>query len=113
MIVPGRGVRVLIALKPADFRKGMNGLAALVQAEIKADPFAGTVFVFRARRTDRLKLLFWDGTGLCLFAKTLEDGRVRWPKIDGDSIRLMPATIPSLDERTINTAEKTLPCCNL
>ncbi len=98
MIVPGRGVRVLVALKPVDFRKGTNGLAALVQETIKADPFSGTVFVFRARRADRLKLVYWDGTGLCLFAKTLEDGRFRWPKVEDGSIRLTPAQLGALIE---------------
>ena len=68
-------VRVLIALKPIDFRKGAQGLAALVQSEIRADPFSGAVVIFRAKRADRLKLVYWDGTGLCLFAKTLEEGR--------------------------------------
>ena len=86
MIVPGRGVRVLSALKPVDFRKGANGLAALVQETIKADPFSGTVFVFRAKRADRLKLVYWDGTGLCLFAKTLEAGRFR--RAEGSPDRL-------------------------
>ena len=98
MILPGRGVRVLIALKPVDFRKGANGLAALVQETIKADPFSGTVFVFRAKRADRLKLVYWDGTGLCLFAKTLEDGRFRWPKIEDGAMRMTPAQLGALIE---------------
>ncbi len=85
-------------MKPVDFRKGASGLAALVQAEIKADPFSGTVFVFRAKRADRIKLVFWDGTGLCLFAKTLEDGRFRWPKIEDGSMRLTPAQLGALIE---------------
>lgn len=98
MIALGHGIRVPVALKPVDFREGASGLAALVQAESKADPFSGTVFVFRARRTDRLKLLFWDGTGLCLFAKTLEDGRFRWPNVVDGSIRLTPAQLGALIE---------------
>ncbi len=98
MIAPGRGVRVLIALKPVDFRKGAIGLAALVQAEIDADPFSGAVFVFRAKRADRLKLVYWDGTGLCLFAKTLEDGRFRWPKVEDGAMRLTPAQLGALIE---------------
>jgi transposase len=98
LIGPSSGVRVPIALKPVDFRKGASGLAALVQAEIKADPFSGTAFVFRAKRADRVKLVFWDGTGLCLFAKTLEDGRFRWPKIEDGSMRLTPAQLGALIE---------------
>jgi len=94
----GSGVRVLIALKPVDFRKGASGLAALVQAEIKADPFSGTVFVFRAKRADRVKLVYWDGTGLCLFAKTLEDGRFRWPRVENGAMRMTPAQLGALIE---------------
>lgn len=113
MIALGRGVRVLIAMKPVDFRKGASGLAALVQAEIKADPFSGTVFVFRAKRADRIKLVFWDGTGLCLFAKTLEDGRFRWPKIEDGSMRLTPAQlgalIEGLDWMRVHAEDTTVP----
>jgi transposase len=98
LIALGRGIRVLVALKPVDFRKGATGLAALVQAEIKADPFSGTVFVFRARRADRVKLVYWDGTGLCLFAKTLEDGRFRWPKIEDGAMRMTSAQLGALIE---------------
>ena len=69
----------MVATKPVDFRKGMEGLAALVREHMKADPFSGSVYVFRAKRADRIKLVFWDGTGLCLFAKRLEEGVFRWP----------------------------------
>jgi transposase len=71
MIVPPTGVRVLIATKPVDFRKGMDGLAAYVQESFRADPFSGVIFVFRAKRADRVKLLFWDQTGLCLLSNYL------------------------------------------
>jgi len=57
-------MRILVATRPVDFRKGHDGLAALVQSALKEDPFTGTVFVFRAKRADRLKILFWDGSGL-------------------------------------------------
>ncbi|WP_247890237.1 IS66 family insertion sequence element accessory protein TnpB [Azospirillum brasilense] len=60
-------VRVLVAAKPVDFRKGMDGLAALVQ-QLGADPFSGVVYVFRSKRADRVKLLHWDGTGLVVVA---------------------------------------------
>jgi hypothetical protein len=59
------GVRILLATQPVDFRKGMDSLAALVQQALRADPFAGDVFVFRSRRMDRVKILVFDGTGLC------------------------------------------------
>lgn len=79
MIVPPTSVRVLVATRPVDFRKGMDGLAALVPEELKADPFSGVIYVFRAKRADRVKLLFWDGTGVCLPAKRLEGSKFRWP----------------------------------
>ena len=77
MLIPPGPVRVLVATKPVDFRKGMNGLAALVQEQLKADPFSGTIYCFRSKRADRVKLVFWDGTGLCLLCKRLEDGVMR------------------------------------
>ena len=81
MIGPTGAVRVMVATKPVDFRKGADGLAALVRESLAADPFSGAVYVFRAKRADRIKLVFWDGTGLCLFAKRLEDGIFRWPRV--------------------------------
>jgi transposase len=71
MIGPTGAVRVLVATKPVDFRKGADGLAALVRETMGADPFSGTVYVFRAKRTDRIKLVFWDGTGVVLVTKRL------------------------------------------
>jgi transposase len=56
-------------------RKGFDGLAALIQVELSESPFSGQLFVFRGRRGDRLKILWWDGDGLCLYAKRLERGR--------------------------------------
>lgn len=64
MIVPPTSVRVFVATKPVDFRKGMDGLAAIVEGELKLEPFSGVIYVFRAKRADSVKLLFWDGTGL-------------------------------------------------
>jgi len=98
MIVPPTSVRVLVATKPVDFRKGMDGLAALVQEELKADPFSGVIYVFRAKRADRVKLLFWDGTGVCLLAKRLEGSRFRWPRIEDGVMRLSPAQLSALLE---------------
>ena len=77
-------MRVMVATRPVDFRKGTDGLAALVREVMGADPFDGAIYVFRAKRADRVKLLFWDGTGVCLFAKRLEEGQFR-PR-QGDSI---------------------------
>ena len=91
MIGPSGTVKVLIATKPVDFRKGAEGLASLVKDQMRADPFSGAVFVFRAKRADRVKLIFWDGTGLCLYAKRLEDGQFRWPKVQDGVMRLTAA----------------------
>jgi transposase len=88
LLIPPGPVRVLVATKPVDFRKGMNGLAALVQEQLKADPFSGTIYCFRAKRADRVKLVFWDGTGLCLLCKRLEDGKFRWPRVQDGVMRL-------------------------
>lgn len=71
MIGPTGAVRVMVATKAVDFRKGAEGLAALVREVMQADPFDGAIYVFRARRADRVKLVFWDGTGVCLFANYL------------------------------------------
>ena len=71
MIGPSGTVRVMLASRPVDFRKGMDGLAALVREAIGAEPFSGTVYVFRAKRSDRVKLLFWDGSGVVLVANDL------------------------------------------
>ena len=98
MIVPPTGVRVLVATKPVDFRKGMDGLAAYVQETFRADPFSGVIYVFRARRADRVKLLFWDQTGLCLLSKRLEEGKFRWPNVQDGVMRLSPGQLSALLE---------------
>jgi len=98
MLVPPGPIRVLVATKPVDFRKGMDGLAALVQEQLKSDPFSGVIFCFRAKRADRVKLIFWDGTGLCLFAKRLEKGRFTWPVTKEGSVSLTPAQLSMLVE---------------
>ncbi len=96
MIPPG--ARVLVAAKPVDFRKGMDGLAALVTAEFGADPFSGVVYVFRAKKADRVKLIWWDGTGLCLMHKKLEGGGFRWPAAHDGVMRLSAAQLATLIE---------------
>ncbi|EMD81572.1 IS66 family insertion sequence element accessory protein TnpB [Pacificimonas flava] len=89
---------MLIATSPVDFRKGPDSLAALIKAELGADPFSGVVYVFRARRADRVKLVWWDGTGLCLMAKRLEQGSFRWPRIQDGVMRLSSAQLGALME---------------
>ena len=88
MIVPTRDMKVVVASRPIDFRRGMNGLVALVATALKADPYCGDVFVFRPKRGDRLRLVFWDGSGMVLTTKWLESGRFVWPPIRDGSMRL-------------------------
>ena len=88
MILPAGPLRIYIATRPVDFRKGMDGLAALAQAQLRLDPFSGAVLVFRAKRADRVKILVFDGTGLCLYSKRLEAGRFRWPSPAEGTVRL-------------------------
>src|SRR5258708_7150331 len=74
------GVKVHLALGYIDMRKGIDGLAMLVQSVLRQDPFSGHLFVFRGRtRANLIKIIFWDGTGLCLFTKRLEHGVFLWP----------------------------------
>ena len=98
MIVPSGAVRVLVATRPVDFRKGMDGLAALARENLGADPFSGVVYVFRAKRADRVKLLLWDGTGLVLVSKRLEQGTFRWPAINDGVMRLTSSQLSALLE---------------
>jgi transposase len=112
VIGPTGAVRVLIATRPVDFRKGAEGLAALVRETMGADPFSGAVYVFRAKRADRIKLIFWDGTGVCLMAKRLEDGEFRWPKVQDGVVRLtaaqLSALLEGLDWRRVHEARQTM-----
>ena len=86
----------MVACKPVDFRKGMNSLAALVSQALTADPFAGDVFIFRSKRSDRLKLLIWDGSGLCLITKRLESGAFIWPPVRDGAVTLNPMQLRML-----------------
>jgi len=86
-VVPTKpaGTHIWLAAGTTDMRKGFTGLSALVQNALASNPFCGHVFVFRGRRDDLLKLLWWDGTGLCLMAKRLERGRFIWPQAQNGS----------------------------
>lgn len=96
MIHPGPGVRIYVATNPVDFRKGHDGLAALVQSHLQHKPFDGSVYVFRAKRADRLKLIWWDGSGLVMAYKRLEDNSFKWPAIKNGVMRLEPAQFEAL-----------------
>lgn len=96
MMFPSNRVRIVVAANPVDFRKGHDGLAALVRNELRKEPFTGTVFVFRAKRADRLKLLYWDGTGLVMAYKRLEETTFTWPAIKDGLIALNHAQFEAL-----------------
>jgi transposase len=92
------GTRVWIAAGVTDMRKGFDGLAAIVQTTLLANPFSGHVFVFRGRRGDLVKLLWWSGDGLNLFAKRLERGRFVWPQAASGTVHLTAAQLSMLLE---------------
>jgi transposase len=73
-------LKVFLAVEPQDMRKNFNGLSALVSDHLQADPYQGSLYVFTNRSHTRLKILFWDGTGLWVACKRLEKGRFSWPK---------------------------------
>ena len=98
MITLAGGTRIWLAAGVTDMRKGFDGLAALVQGTLAENPFCGHVFVFRGRAGDRVKVLWWDGTGLCLFAKRLERGRFVWPQASGGVVHLSVAQLSMLLE---------------
>jgi len=81
MIAAPTGVQVHLALGYTDMRKGLDGLAGLVRTTLRKDPMSGHLFLFRGRNASLLKVLFWDGSGLCLYAKRLEEGGFVWPRL--------------------------------
>lgn len=98
MILPAGPRRVFVATRPVDFRKGMDGLAALAQEQLRLDPFSGVAIVFRAKRADRVKILLWDGSGMVLAAKRLEEGRFAWPLVKDGVMTLSAAQLAALFE---------------
>lgn len=98
MIALPAGTKVWLAAGATDMRKGFDGLAALVQTQLAEDPFSGQLFVFRGRAGDRVKVLWWSGDGLCLFAKRLERGKFIWPQIATGTVHLTPAQLSMLLE---------------
>lgn len=98
MIALPPGTKVFLACRPIDLRAGFDGLAARVQQIIGADPFSGHVFLFRGKRGHYLKGLYWDGSGLCLFAKRLERHKFVWPPIVDGTLTLTPGQLSLLLE---------------
>ena len=92
------GTRVWLAAGITDMRRGFDGLAAIVQGALLEDPFSGHVFVFRGRKGDRIKVLWWSGDGMCMFAKRLEYGHFVWPEARSGSVHLTQAQLAMLLE---------------
>lgn len=93
-------LKVFLAIEPQDMRKNFNGLSALVVEHLQADPREGAVYVFINRRHTVLKLLFWDGTGLWVACKRLEEGRFSWPRPSRDGQRRLSLTPEALSMLT-------------
>ncbi len=110
MITFPANTRIWIAAGMTDMRRGFTGLSAQVQIALEQEPLSGHVFVFRGRRGDLIKLLWFDGDGLCLFAKKLERGRFIWPKAECGTVSLTRAQLSMLLEgidwrRPVRTAD--------
>ncbi len=98
MILFRSDLRVFVSTQPIDFRKGVHGLVALVAEGMKSDPYCGDVFVFRSKRKDRLKILVFDGTGMVLATKWLEESCFAWPPIEAGVMRLTATQLAMLFE---------------
>jgi transposase len=104
------GARILLATRPVDFRKGAHGLAALAQEVLGENPFSGTVIVYRSKRSDRVKILVWDTSGLVLVWKQLQHESFRWPPIMDGVLKLshveFAALFDGLDWTRVQTIKK-------
>jgi len=90
--------KIWLAAEVTDMRHGFASLAAQVEATLQLDPFSGHLFVFRGRRGDLIKMIWWDGQGACLFAKRLEKGRFVWPSAKDGRVAMTPAQLAMLLE---------------
>ena len=98
MIGPPSNTQIWIAAGVTDLRRGFDGLSALVQNQLEKSPLSGQVFIFRGRRGDLVKLIWFDGDGLCLFSKRLERGKFIWPQATEGSVSLTRAQLSMLLE---------------
>ena len=98
MIELPAGTKIWIAAGVTDMRRGFQGLSAQVQTVLEQQPYSGHVFIFRGRRGDIVKCLWFDGDGLCLLAKRLEKGRFVWPKTQSGTVSLSRAQLSMLLE---------------
>ncbi len=101
------GVKVFAASHPADFRRGPDGLLALVRGA-GPDPFSGALYVFRPKRAGRIKIVWWDGSGICLYARRLEEAELCWPRIGPHRVQLnhaqLMALVDGMDWRRVRPA---------
>ncbi len=115
MISIPAGARILLAIRPVDFRKGAHSLAAFAQEALGEDPFSGAVIVYRAKRSDRIKILVWDTSGLVLIWKQLQQGSFRWPPIVDGVMKLsaveFAALFDGLDWTRVQTTRGILKHC--
>jgi transposase len=91
-------VHIFLAAEPADMRKGFDGLAQLVRERVAGDPFSGHLYVFRNRRRDRVKILYWDRDGFALWYKRLEKGTFRFPEAVDGRVEVTPAEMAAVLE---------------
>jgi transposase len=98
------GVKVFVASHPVDFRKGPDGLLSVVR-DAGSDPFSGALYVFRAKRADRVKIVWWDGTGVCLYSKRLEKAQFCWPRIGPHRVQLNHAQLDTSINRVLARVE--------
>ena len=96
MIPVPSGTKVWLAAGKTDMRKGFDGLSATAKTVLKEDPLSGHVFVFRGRSGDRVKVLWWDGQGMCLFYKRLEKGSFVWPSAKDGKVQISPSQLATL-----------------
>lgn len=105
--------KVFLACQPIDLRNGFDGLSAKVQAVLRQERFCGHLFVFRGKRGDCFKAIYWDGSGMYLFAKRLEKGKFVWPPLVDGGLMLTPAQlallIEGIDWRRTVAPEPTVP----
>lgn len=92
------GLKMYISTQPLDMRKSFDGLAMAVMQSLKHDPFSGHVYIFCNKRGDKIKMLYWDRNGYCIWAKRLERGVFRFPQVKGKSYTVTPAELSLLLE---------------
>lgn len=98
MLMLPASVRVFLCLVPVDMRRSFDGLAAMAEHVVRQNPLSGCLFVFRGRRGDRMKILYWDRDGYALWYKRLESGSFRFPSDVGESREIMPGDLALLLE---------------